>query len=129
MYKKNYETIETPGNGYINDSLWIHEKYGSFLSITSDIPFIREENIRKIIESYNEKSVTGVIKKKEVPEYVKTTSSFQYRGEEVIPTGINVFTDKDERSKAVILDNPKLALNVNTLHDKKTVERILNNEY
>ncbi len=121
--QNNYDYIETPGKGYIKDSEWIYNKYGAFISVSTDIPFLKTSNIKKLEKNYKGNSLTGVVKKPDLPDSINNSNSYEHQGEEIIPTGLNIYTNKSENN-IIYLDNPKLGLNVNTREDKKVAEKL-----
>ncbi len=121
--QNNYEYIETPGKGYIKDSKFLYNKYGPFISISIDIPFLKTSDIKKLEKNYEGNSLTGVVRKEDLPDEINNQNSFKHQGEEIIPTGLNIYTNKS-KNNVIYLDNPKLGLNVNTIEDRKIAEKL-----
>ena len=107
------ETIETPGKGYVEDVRFILREYGEFVSVACDIPFIRAEDIRAILENFRGVSLTGVLNPKNVPKFVDLNRLPIYKGWVIV--GLNAVSWNGE--EFFELDNPLLALNVNTPED------------
>jgi len=120
---RNIDMIKTQGDGYIEDSKEIYESLGPFISIAVDIPFLKVSDIRCIEKNFDGRSTTGVINYKEAKKVTDPEVFFYEDGEKVVPVGLNIFAETSEQ-KLVYLDNEKLALNVNTLADKRKVETI-----
>ncbi|ASJ06894.1 NTP transferase domain-containing protein [Thermococcus pacificus] len=110
--------VETPGRGYVEDVRWLLREFGPFVSVSSDLPFVRASDIGSIAKAFDGKtSLTGVLPLERVPGDLKPVV---YRGYAVV--GLNAVGAEGENFFE--LSNPLLALNVNTPKDLKLAERI-----
>ncbi len=111
--------METPGKGYVEDVKWILEEFGEFISIASDIPFVKASDIALVIRELKERkvSLTGVLPLSKTP---KDLRPFTYRGYAII--GLNAVAN--EKEEFLELSNPLLALNVNTPEDLELANKI-----
>ncbi|WP_099210910.1 NTP transferase domain-containing protein [Thermococcus henrietii] len=110
--------VETPGNGYVEDVKWLLRKFGPFISVSADLPFVKANDIARISGAFDRKtSLTGVLPLKLVPKDVKPVV---YRGYAIV--GLNAVGTEGERFFE--LRNPLLALNVNTPEELKLAEKI-----
>ncbi|WP_054839763.1 NTP transferase domain-containing protein [Thermococcus sp. JCM 11816] len=111
--------IETPpGKGYVEDVQWLLSELGPFISSSSDIPFVKPSDFYAVKKAFNGKtSLTGVLPLQKVPKDLKP---LVYRGYAIV--GLNAVGFEGERFFE--LENPLLALNVNTPEELKLAERI-----
>ncbi|MBS7658468.1 MAG: NTP transferase domain-containing protein [Candidatus Bathyarchaeia archaeon] len=133
------EVAETPGEGYINDYQYLIEKLKlkDTLILPSDLPLISSKTIRKIIEYYlrSKKPALSVMvplnlckKLGLTPEYVANVN-----GVMASPVGVNVINGLMIKKifieeEILVLNDVGLAINVNTLHELKLINKILNKE-
>ena len=111
--EQGIETIETSGKGYVEDVRFILREYGEFVSVACDIPFIRAEDIKAILENFRGVSLTGVLNPKNVPKFVDIKRLPIYKGWVIV--GLNAVSWDGEEFFELV--NPLLALNVNTPKD------------
>jgi adenosylcobinamide-phosphate guanylyltransferase len=110
--------IETPGKGYVEDVQWLLGEFGPFISSSADIPFVKPSDFYALKKAFNGKeSLTGVLSLEKVPRDIKP---LVYRGYAIV--GLNAVGLEVERFFE--LENPLLALNVNTPEELKLAERI-----
>jgi adenosylcobinamide-phosphate guanylyltransferase len=110
--------IETPGKGYVEDVRWLLREFGPFISSSADIPFIKASDFYAIEKAFDGKtSLTGVLPLEKVPKDFKP---LVYRGYAI--GGLNAVGFEDERF--FDLENPLLALNVNTPEELKLADMI-----
>jgi adenosylcobinamide-phosphate guanylyltransferase len=128
--------VRTDGNGYIEDMVSaarnLEEENPMFISV-SDIPCITPEIITTILRSYHDckKDALSVW----VPAYrVKSCRGGmpyheQINGTDACPAGVNILLGKKinaaQEEFAFLLDEPRLALNVNTREDLARTEAFL----
>jgi adenosylcobinamide-phosphate guanylyltransferase len=124
--KKGYTTIETPGEGYIEDVWFLLCSYPEFISITCDLPFVQPAHINALIDVYavHQISVTGAVPVTLLPEGLTPSHTFTHEGLQLVPCGLNVVTSSQE-SVPYIFDEPLLAVNVNTEEELATARRLL----
>jgi adenosylcobinamide-phosphate guanylyltransferase len=113
-----YKTVETPGEGYIEDLWFLLRSYPEFVSIVCDIPFLRSEHINAILDAYrvHRASITGAIPLVLLPEGITPSHTFEYDGKTFVSCGFNVVTNAED-SIPFIFDDSLLAINVNTSAD------------
>ncbi|WP_297514686.1 NTP transferase domain-containing protein [Thermococcus sp.] len=110
--------VETPGNGYVEDVKWLLREFGPFVSVSADLPFVKASDMAQISRAFDGKtSLTGVLPLKLVPKDLRPVV---YRGYAIV--GLNAVGIEGERFFE--LNNPLLALNVNTPGELKLADRI-----
>jgi adenosylcobinamide-phosphate guanylyltransferase len=124
--KKGYTTIETPGEGYIEDVWFLLRSYPEFISITCDLPFVQPAHINALIDAYavHQISITGAVPVVLLPEGITPSHTFTHEGMQLVPCGLNVVTNSHE-SVPYIFDEPLLAFNVNTKAELAMTRRLL----
>lgn len=116
--QKNYNknTIKTPGKGYHEDLKELLKSFLEFISISSDIPFLKGKYIDLMIDSYNGKSVTGAIPLKALLPGLSPGYVFEYNKEKFVAIGLNAVC-ASSGSSILIFDEPLLGINVNEKED------------
>ncbi len=110
--------VETPRNGYVEDVKWLLREFGPFISVSADLPFVKASDIAQISRAFDGKtSLTGVLPLKLV---LKDLKPVVYRGYAIV--GLNAVGIEGERFFE--LNNPLLALNVNTPGELKLADKI-----
>jgi len=124
--RMKYKTIETRGEGYIEDVQDLLLRYPEFVSIACDIPFLRSEHINAIVDAYrlHRISITGAVTLALVPKGITPSYTFEYRGKTLVSCGINVVT-RSKDSVPFIFDDPLLAININTAEDLSVAQRMM----
>lgn len=116
--KERIPFVETPGKGYVEDVQWLLDEFGPFISSSADIPFVKPSDFYAVKKAFNGKtSLTGVLPLQKVPKDLKP---LVYRGYAIV--GLNAVGFEGEGFFE--LENPLLALNVNTPEELKLAERI-----
>jgi len=120
-------TVETKGKGYVNDLNEALYKFDERVFVTSaDLPLLDSEIVKKIVQlAENKEPWTSVVVSKKFidflgakPEYLLTCDS-----KECAYTGISIVNPKDipqikeVRESCVILDDKRVAINLNTKED------------
>ena len=130
------KTIQTPGEGYIADMQYAIKKLklGRALVVSADLPLITSriiEQLAKFCEG-SSKPALSVMCPVEVFERLglKPEYEFKVRGRVVAPVGLNVIDGaKIDESKIdeeiLVLDDQRLAMNVNTVEDARIAEQRL----
>jgi len=116
--ERGIDYITTPGQGYVEDTIWLLREYGEFLSISCDIPFVRERDVREIEREFSKDfSLTGYLSLERVP---MGGGCNIYNGKCLV--GINTVTE----GKEVFFQfkNSLLAINVNTEFDLFIADRL-----
>ncbi len=135
-YKGEVQVIRTFGGNYVGDMVHAVEtanSTGSVMIIMSDIPLINPELIDSVIEKYREEG------KPALSVYVPITickgagirpdTVFNKDGKLIVPAGVNILDSsqirKEQEDFNLILENPKLAINVNTVEDLQRCRDLL----
>ena len=124
--KTGYRTIETPGEGYIEDLWFLLRSYPEFISISCDLPFVQPSHINALIDAYavQQISITGAVPVAVLPEGITSDHTFTHEGQQLVACGLNMVTNSQE-SVPYIFDEPLLALNVNTREELALARRLL----
>jgi len=116
--------LQTSAKGYHQDTLELLVKYGSFISLNVDIPFIRPEHVKKLLEASDKESLAAVIPSSlALREPDKDSVGDDGTGESVIWIGLNFVTSNPETS-CLGYDDPLLSININTDEDMAFARRI-----
>ncbi|MFA4646325.1 NTP transferase domain-containing protein [Pyrococcus kukulkanii] len=116
--KEGIEFIETPGAGYVEDINYLLRELGPFISVSSDLPFIKASDVYEMKKEFDGRvSLTGVLPLSLVP---RDLNPVVYRGYAIV--GVNAVGVEGE--EFFILHNPLLALNVNAPWDLELANRI-----
>ena len=120
--ERRFDIIETEGKGYHEDVISLLESYPAFVSISSDIPFLKGSVIDTLIKAYDGVSIVGCISQAAIPKGIKPSYTFAYNGELHAPIGVNIVTNS-ESSKIVVFNDPLLGINVNTIEELEIARR------
>lgn len=135
-YKGEVRVIRTFGGNYVGDM--IHavetaETAGPIMIIMSDLPLVNPELIDSIIERYKEEGKPAL--SVYVPinickgAGIRPDTVFNKDGKLIVPAGINILDSFQIRHEQedfnLILDNPKIAINVNTVKDLQRCKDLL----
>lgn len=117
-HSKGYKTIETRGEGYIEDLHELLLSYPLFVSIACDLPFLSGEHINAIIAAYHVHriSITGAVPLAILPAGITPSYTFEHEGTTLVSCGLNVVT-RSEDSIPYVFDDPFLGININTAED------------
>jgi len=121
-----YKTLETPGDGYVEDLRFLLARYPEFVSVVCDAPFVKSEHINTVIEAYHVHgvSITGAVPLDLQPQGVTPGHVFEYKGHILVSCGLNLVTNSVE-SIPVIFAEPLLAINVNTDEELRVARSML----
>jgi len=115
--------INTPGSGYVSDMVTAVEEAGikgPVLMVMADLPLITSGMIDEIVLRYNE-----------VPQPALSVYSNK-DGQLIVPSGINILDADNIREEQedynYILDNHRLAVNVNTIEDLEICSRLMKDD-
>ena len=120
------ETLDTQGNGYVNDLNFLLQKMDGFVFVVSgDLPLLDEEIIQKLVEFNSESVWTSFLVSKKFLDSLSLESNLlvKHNGVECIYTGISIINaDKIKNLNSVnedyiILDDKRIAFNLNTKED------------
>ncbi|MDY6959358.1 MAG: NTP transferase domain-containing protein [Halobacteriota archaeon] len=121
------KTVKTPGDGYHCDLGYLLKRFSVFVSISSDIPFLKAWHINSIIGAYKGCSITGVIEEKTLLDGASPGYLFEEGEKNLVAIGLNIVTSSEE-SSTLIFDDPLLGVNVNTRHDLRIAREFLTKE-
>jgi len=122
LEEKGIETLDTEGNGYVNDLNFLLQKMDGFVFVVSgDLPLLDEEIIQKLVEF----NWTSFLVSKEFLNSLGLKSNLlvKYDSAECVYTGISIINaDKIKNLNLVnedyiILDDKRIAFNLNTNED------------
>ena len=120
------QTLDTQGNGYVNDLNFLLQKMDGFVFVVSgDLPLLDEEIIQKLVEFNSESVWTSFLVSKKFLDSLSLESNLlvKHNGVECIYTGIYIINaDKIKNLNSVnedyvILDDKRIAFNLNTKED------------
>ena len=120
------ETLDTQGNGYVNDLNFLLQKMDGFVFVVSgDLPLLDEKIIQKLVEFNSESVWTSFLVSKKFLNSLSLESNLLVKcdGVECVYTGISIINaDKIKNLNSVkedyiILDDKRIAFNLNTKED------------
>jgi len=116
--------LQTGAEGYHEDTLELLDSFGSFISLNVDIPFIRPEHVRKLLEASDKESLAVVIPSSiAMREPDKDSLGDDGTGKSVIWIGLNFVTSNPETSY-LTYDDHLLSININTDEDLAFARRV-----
>ncbi|MDR2202986.1 MAG: NTP transferase domain-containing protein [Nitrososphaerota archaeon] len=138
-YVEKFQTqiVTTPGKGYVSDMGYATQtlKLGKFIAIAADLPLVTGELLNQIIEQYEncgKPALTVVVPiETKIKMGMNVEYSFKMDNKNVVPTGINVidgnkqYDDEWLDQDICLIDQPELAINVNTLKELQIAQTIL----
>lgn len=131
--------INTPGIGYVSDMVAAVEEAGingPVLMIMADLPLLTSRMIDEIIQRYNEVpqpalsvySLLSICRS----NGLRPDTVFNKEGQLIVPSGINILDADNIREEQedynYILDNQRLAVNVNTVEDLEICSRLIKDD-
>jgi adenosylcobinamide-phosphate guanylyltransferase len=135
-YKGEVRVIRTFGGNYVGDMIYAVETAqttGPVMIIMSDLPLIYSELIDSVIEKYREAGTSAL--SVYVPINVckgigiRPDTVFNKDGKLIVPVGINILDSSQIRNEQedfnLILENSRLAINVNTAEDLQRCKDLL----
>jgi len=120
------ETLDTSGNGYVNDLNFLLQSMDGFVFVVSgDLPLLDKEIIQKLLKFNSESVWTSFLVSKEFLNSLGLESNLviKYDNVDCVYTGISIINaDKIKNLNLVnedyiILDDKRIAFNVNTNAD------------
>jgi len=127
LEQRGIETLDTEGNGYVNDLNLLLQKMNGLVFVTSgDLPLLDEKIIQVITEKFNSKNIwTSFLVSKKFLNSLSLESNLLVKcdGVECVHTGISIINaDKIKNLNLVnedyiILDDKRIAFNLNTNED------------
>ncbi len=136
MQKSSVAVIDTPGKEYVSDLAYAVKtlKLENVLAIGADLPLITGEILDAILDRYERcgKPALTVAVPKETKQRLGLSSEyiFSIGNKLVVPVGINVIDGseigREQLDQEVyVLDDEKVAINVNTLHELNIAENLV----
>lgn len=135
-YKGEVKVIRTFGGNYVGDMIYAVETAqttGPVMIIMSDLPLINPELIDSVVEKYREAGTPAL--SVYVPISVckgigiRPDTIFNKDGKLIVPVGINILDSSQIRTEQedfnLILEDHKLAINVNTVEDLQRCRDLL----
>jgi adenosylcobinamide-phosphate guanylyltransferase len=135
-YSGEIRVIRTFGGNYVGDMIYAVETAqtaGPVMIIMSDIPLVDPGIISSVIEKYREagKPALSVYVPINICKGagIRPDTVFNKDGKLIVPTGINILDSSQIRNEQedfnLILENPRLAINVNTVEDLQRCKDLL----
>lgn len=133
---RDLNIINTPGSGYVSDMVNAVKSAGingPVLMIMADLPLISSEMIDEVITKYHTipqpalsvYNLLAVCRSKGL----RPDTVFNKNGQLIVPSGLNILdADKiheEQEDYNYILDNHRLAVNVNTIEDLEICSRLI----
>jgi adenosylcobinamide-phosphate guanylyltransferase len=133
MLDKEYNIIETPGNGYLEDLGFLLSYFEAqdpeeiLMTIAVDLPLVTGPIIDFILNEYykSQKLAMCVVVPVEIFNKYHLEPSVVWDG--IVPSGVNILRSINKIQDEEVLEVPKieLALNINSCQDIKVLERFL----
>ena len=127
LEQRGIETLDTEGNGYVNDLNFLLQKMDGFMFVVSgDLPLLDEEIIQIMTEKFNSKNVwTSFLVSKKFLNSLGLESNLLINSGDIdcVHTGISIINaDKIQnldpvKENYIILDDKRIAFNLNTKKD------------
>ena len=126
LEQRGIETLDTQGNGYVNDLNFLLQKMDGFVFVVSgDLPLLDEAIIQKLIELNSGNVWTSFLVSKKFLNYLglKSNLLINYDNIDCVHTGISIVNaDKIQnldrvKENYIILDDKRIAFNLNTKKD------------
>jgi len=134
--KLSLKVLRTPGKGFCLDAAYAIKKLklGTVLTICADLPLITSEFVDKVITHYEQcnKPALTVMAPLEIYEKLRLSTDYVFKieGKNMVPAGVNVIdgkriNEKELEEETLIIDDERVAVNVNTLKDRRVAELML----
>ncbi|MCQ8903637.1 MAG: NTP transferase domain-containing protein [Methanothrix sp.] len=134
--EKNLEVVDTSGSGYIPDMIEAVEKSeisGPVMVVMADLPLIREEIIREVIDAYSSRPEPALSVHTPLSLHRslgrRPDVIFNYLGQLIVPAGVNILTgskiSEEQEDFHLIMNRIELAININTPEDLRICESII----
>ena len=127
LEQRGIETLDTEGNGYVNDLNFLLQKMDGFVFVVSgDLPLLDEEIIQIMTEKFNSKNIwTSFLVSKKFLNSLGLESNLLINSGDIdcVHTGISIINaDKIQnldpvKENYIILDDKRIAFNLNTKKD------------
>lgn len=134
--ERELAVVDTSGKGFVPDMVEAVEKAGviqPILIIMADLPLVTPDLIDEIMETYEERPEPALSTHTPLNLHSRLgrrpDSLFNYRGQLIVPSGINILDGADIRMEQedyhLITERIELAVNVNVAEDLKLCESII----
>ena len=127
LEERGIETLDTQGNGYVNDLNFLLQKMDGFVFVVSgDLPLLDKKIIQVITEKFNSKNIwTSFLVSKKFLNSLGLESNLLINSGDIdcVHTGISIINaDKIQnldpvKENYIILDDKRIAFNLNTKKD------------
>jgi adenosylcobinamide-phosphate guanylyltransferase len=127
LEENNVEVFNTPGDGYVKDINLILKSLNDIVLITSaDLPFLDKDIIQNIVSHYNSENIwTTILVTKKYLNSLHLSSDYEitFEDQQCCYTGIslvntkNISTLEDLTEKFIIINDKRIAFNINTKQD------------
>ena len=135
-YGDHIQAINTNGDNYVGDMVYAVESSNirePVMIIMSDLPMVTPKLIDSIIEAYQDcdSSSMSVFVPISLCKKVgiRPDTVFNWEGNLIVPAGINIldgkFINEEQEYHNYMLDDPEIALNINTVDDMTRCEDLL----
>jgi len=116
--------IETAGEGYVTDLTAALETIETpTVTVTADLPLLTGEIVDRAVETADGESLAVCVPLSLVESVgASADTTVDHDGETVVPSGLNVVGDK--KSRQVVWETERLALNVNHPADLQRAEKL-----
>ncbi len=133
---RDFNIINTPGSGYVSDMVDAVKSAGingPVLMVMADLPLISSELIDEVITKYHTipqpalsvYNLLSVCRSKGL----RPDTVFNKNGQLIVPSGLNILDadkiNEEQEDYNYILDNHRLAVNVNTIEDLEICSRLI----
>ena len=126
LEQRGIETLDTSGDGYVNDLNFLLQKMGgSVFVVSGDLPLLDKEIIQKLVKFNTESIWTSFLVSKKFLNSLGLESNLliNYGDIDCVHTGISIINaDKIQnldpvKENYIILDDKRIAFNLNTKKD------------
>ena len=126
LEQRGIETLDTSGDGYVNDLNFLLQKMGgSVFVVSGDLPLLDKEIIQKLVKFNTESIWTSFLVSKKFLNSLGLESSLLINSGDIdcVHTGISIINaDKIQnldqvKENYIILDDKRIAFNLNTKKD------------
>lgn len=131
VQKKGLETIITPGQGYLEDLKFLLSYFEAedpsqvLFIISSDLPLVNADIIDEIIKRYHETHWSAMSVAVPLELYKEYNLKPALVLDRIVPSGVNILrsVNKIQDEEVLLIPKIELAININTIHDIKVLER------
>jgi uncharacterized protein (TIGR00454 family) len=121
LLRKKWKTVSAPGRGYVRDMVYALRilGLGKALVVAADLPLLKPADIDYVVKKYREQKEPAMAVMVPLKLYGKLGLTPTMVCDDLVPAGVNVVDGKniDGPERVLVLENPRLAFNVNTRED------------